>query len=484
MAKDGFAARAPDERTLAELMDPAALEKRLREARARRAAAIALRDAPATPPAAESTRHDAPAPPPAPPSRPLVPPEPPLTAPAAADGAPLRAIPPTPRLDLRAEPATAETRRSRRRPAAVFMAGLGLGGAAVAATAFVLLPDRIDTAPPPQPPNVVASAVEPAAAPPRVAGEQPAAQTTPAASAPLADLAAPAIDSAPVVFVSVTPQPTPPPADVARVDPALPVTPLGATPTAAALAAPSPAAPLLVATRPTPPPADIARADPAPPAPPAAASPAAAPAPTPSPEASVPVPTQPTPPSAEVARADPAPPATPAAASLPAQVAIHYPASAEAVAQSTRAALQDAGVPRVEIIPVRFSISRSNIRYYHDADREAAGSVATLIAPDLPDSQTPPARDFTDYATPAAPGNIELWLAGTSATTSAAPAPAAPPPAPAPPAAATDPDSQLQAVENLLIKRNGGIPATAMPAPDPDLAQAVERILIQRLTSP
>ena len=56
---------------------------------------------------------------------------------------------------------------------------------------------------------------------------------------------------------------------------------------------------------------------------------------------------------------------------LPARVSIHYPpsAAAEAAAQRRPARRRRR---RVEIVPVRIDISRSNVRFYHDADGAAA----------------------------------------------------------------------------------------------------------------
>ena len=44
-------------------------------------------------------------------------------------------------------------------------------------------------------------------------------------------------------------------------------------------------------------------------------------------------------------------------------------------------ALEAAGAARVETIPVRFAIGRSNIRYYHDGDRQSATALAAARRP-------------------------------------------------------------------------------------------------------
>ncbi|WP_146065111.1 hypothetical protein [Albidovulum inexpectatum] len=56
---------------------------------------------------------------------------------------------------------------------------------------------------------------------------------------------------------------------------------------------------------------------------------------------------------------------------------------------------------------VAFAISRSNVRYFHQGDAQAARILAERIGADL--------RDFTDF-TPSPPqGTIEVWLAGRGA---------------------------------------------------------------------
>ena len=133
--------------------------------------------------------------------------------------------------------------------------------------------------------------------------------------------------------------------------------------------------------------------------------------------------------------------------------------------------MRDAGVAGVEIVPVRFAIGRSNVRFYHDADGPGAATVASLLAPGLPPEDAPQARDFTDYATPPAPGKVEVWLAGAPAAGASAPRrPARPRRAPHPPRHRPPPP------------RGPAIPLDILPGPTPpaDQAEAVERILVQR----
>jgi hypothetical protein len=390
MAKDGPLARldrsAPDEPNLSDLLDPVALEERLKEARARRAEALARRNA--------------------------APPEAALPQPAAG---PLEApVAPSPIPVLAADPRPVAPPRPRRAvrlwPAMLFFAGLG--GGAVAVLGLQTLPARVADAP----------------APPAVA----TATTTPERTAP-------------------EPAPAPEPAAAEPAEAPEPAAPEpAAAPPSAVAAAPSGPAP----TRDLP---DAAVAAPVAftPIEPSAPAGLGQPAPEPTPSAAA---TALPPPALE----PPAPPLPPvaAAAALPARVFIHYPRSAASAAAEARDALLAGGVPQVDIVPVRLTIDQSNIRYYHDGDRDAAGALSTLIGATLPDGP-PAARDFTDYPTPPAAGKVEVWLAGTSDSVArrAPPEPAPPEPAqmaplvlrPALPAA--PPASQAQAVERILIER-------------------------------
>ena len=155
MAENGQLARldrlTPGEPNLAELLDPIALEERLKEARARRAEALARRSTAAVPAPASAAAPVALAEPPVAPLRPAMPPV--LTAEA-------RVLPP---------------RRSRSAyPLLLFLAGLGLGGGAVAITALQMLPERL-AAPTPAPtaPAPVATAAPEAAAPEVAAAPPP-----------------------------------------------------------------------------------------------------------------------------------------------------------------------------------------------------------------------------------------------------------------------------------------------------------------------
>jgi hypothetical protein len=536
MANDGRPVRlgdpwAPPEPTLAQILDPVALEERLKEARARRAAVLAARgprpDRPlppdflATPPAAapmppmfedphppragavlEPTPAEAAAalprpapealPSPAdripdspPPAPPLVAYAPPVAAPVAPDPTPV--VPdPTPVAaaivpDAPPSAEAVEPAASRRLAGApvwlTFVAGIGLGAAAVA---FAILPPAsrqpstetpaptaVVESPPGEAPAPVATVESPPAeAPPPVAAvESPPAEAPP----PVA-----AVESPPVEVVASVPPPVagPPAAPAAAGSVAAPPTPaaVAAEPLAPAAAPVELAVP--AADNSTPPVDALATARLALPVEPPAALPVETPAETPTaPPAEAPAaavdPAAPAP-----AAAEPAPPA----AALPARVTIHYPPSGEAAALAARDALVAAGVGAVDTLPVGFAIQRTNVRFYHAADAEAAGTVTGLLAAD-PSGEPPLARDFTGYATPPAPGKLEIWVAGAPAerSRSAAPAaqrpvastPRATPAAPAPAPAAVPP-APAQA------------PVFMPPLPPQDQAQAVARILVER----
>jgi hypothetical protein len=160
---------------------------------------------------------------------------------------------------------------------------------------------------------------------------------------------------------------------------------------------------------------------------------------------------------------------------LPQRVYIHYPRSSEAAATAARDALLGAGVPQVDIVPVRLTIDQSNIRYYHDADRAAADALSALMAPTLPGGP-PVARDFTDYPTPPASGKVEVWLSGTSdGPRTAASAPSARVSSPSVPRTDAGALRSNPAVTTPLVLQ----PPTA-PVPPANQAQEVERILIER----
>ena len=97
---------------------------------------------------------------------------------------------------------------------------------------------------------------------------------------------------------------------------------------------------------------------------------------------------------------------------------VHYPPTGAQSADEMVAALQASGAFEPSAVPVDFSISRTNIRYFHAEDKPAAEAAAkSLIAA----GADPEVRDFTDYRPQPAAGVVEIYLAGAGAD-SAAPA--------------------------------------------------------------
>jgi hypothetical protein len=153
---------------------------------------------------------------------------------------------------------------------------------------------------------------------------------------------------------------------------------------------------------------------------------------------------------APVETAETAPPEAPAAADLlnSARISLNYPTTAARTATELAAALRAAGAGEANVVPVGFSVSATNIRYYHSEDRAAAEAVATLVGATGPVET----RDFTNFRPSPLPGIIEVWLSGQSA---AAPPRPTTPPAQSAPTATTRPGRDLQAeeVERLLLSR-------------------------------
>lgn len=432
MAEDGQVGRFAHEAepSLADLLDPVALEARLKDARARRAEAIARRaaaseaDPAARPtsdmPAAPASHH--PDPPlwrptqPAPHSPTAEETSPGLPAPRVrpvllggqAPGAPRRTeVPAAPAAIVvsgaaPAAPARAAPGVRRLPPAAIlFLAGLGLGAAIVAA----VVEFRPST---PAAPTSVATSAPTSVSPAVVPRQTPPA--TPAKPASTPATAAPTLPAAPVSPTLVLQEPR-----------------AAAEPVAVPHALPD-----LVLTAP----AGLA-----------------APAVEPVPQQSAPSPV-----TTAVSLPAPGPSA------LPARISIHYPGSAERQALAARDALLAAGVSDVETLKVGFAIGRSNVRYYHAEDREGAEGASALLASRL--DGAPETRDFTNYPTPTAAGRIELWLAGEPVGGGSAPRQARSTPAAAPaerhvadPYSPSAPQDQVQAVQRILLDRlTGGNP--------------------------
>ncbi|WP_347312278.1 hypothetical protein [Defluviimonas sp. SAOS-178_SWC] len=94
-------------------------------------------------------------------------------------------------------------------------------------------------------------------------------------------------------------------------------------------------------------------------------------------------------------------------------VILHAPESvADAALTEIVSQLGAAGVPVGEPTRVGFTVSESNVRYFHFADAEAATAIAEAIGARL--------RDFTSFDPSPPTGTIEVWLAGRGNATAAA----------------------------------------------------------------
>lgn len=442
MAQDGqpvqLAGRSTaDDQAMADLLDPVALEERLRDARIRRTEALARRN---TDPGTRAKDPSAPRPTP-PHATPVV------AKPATALAGPERAAasqPSAPRSAPRPVVAVhpvavrpvamppgdgpgavaAPVRRTRILPLVMFIAGASLGAALVAVVAMPSLRLRLAMMLAPE-----AMLISEPATPPSVASAAPVAPSLPVDPVP-APVTAPAAARAPVAAGVAT------------------------APTADTAASSSPA-PSTVILTPAEPPANANEGFERAMGSGEAHGPATAPV-----------------------AAEPAPSSPPVP--LPSRIVLHYPASAEAEAMAARERLLAAGVGDVQAVPVRFAIGRTNVRFYHGVDAEGARGVADLLARE--GDAVPEARDFTDYPSPAAAGKVEVWFSGSPtaarATSSRLIAPTATPGAGTP----------------MLPAEQAGTDLTTTPLPEPagtameptDLippetqAEAVARILVER----
>ncbi len=99
-----------------------------------------------------------------------------------------------------------------------------------------------------------------------------------------------------------------------------------------------------------------------------------------------------------------------AALAGPLQVSLHAPSSVpDAEVAKVVDLLDQSGFATKEPVRMRFGIRDTNVRYFYEADAEAAAEVASLLDATL--------RDFTSYRPQPEAGTIELWLAGSGAGT-------------------------------------------------------------------
>jgi hypothetical protein len=90
------------------------------------------------------------------------------------------------------------------------------------------------------------------------------------------------------------------------------------------------------------------------------------------------------------------------------RLVVHYSAAnGSAAARRAASDLRAAGYGRVELRGVSFGISRSNIRYFHRADRSVADRSAQILGAAGYAADT---RDFTFYQPLPTPGTVEVWI--------------------------------------------------------------------------
>lgn len=93
-----------------------------------------------------------------------------------------------------------------------------------------------------------------------------------------------------------------------------------------------------------------------------------------------------------------------------ARVVVHRPSSATyAEARDLLDLLRARGVGEAEIRTVGVTVSRANVRYFHDRDRAAAERVVRLLEGDGYRAEL---KDFTHYRPPPSRGTVEVWLPG------------------------------------------------------------------------
>jgi hypothetical protein len=94
------------------------------------------------------------------------------------------------------------------------------------------------------------------------------------------------------------------------------------------------------------------------------------------------------------------------------RVSVHYAASAAggpATAMHLVRHLKAQGFA-VEAYEVDFAIASDSIRYFFDADRDAAEALRSSLAGQVPGGEAPPVVDFTHYEPKPQQGHLELWI--------------------------------------------------------------------------
>ncbi|MGF1553478.1 MAG: hypothetical protein ACFBWO_13420 [Paracoccaceae bacterium] len=89
-----------------------------------------------------------------------------------------------------------------------------------------------------------------------------------------------------------------------------------------------------------------------------------------------------------------------------ARIVVHYNAAGLEPAREVASRLRAEGFADVSLRRVAFSVSRSNVRYFHEADRVLAARSAEGLGAAVP------IRDFTHFAPRPTPGTVELWVGG------------------------------------------------------------------------
>ena len=91
------------------------------------------------------------------------------------------------------------------------------------------------------------------------------------------------------------------------------------------------------------------------------------------------------------------------------RIVVHYNANSEKAARQVAYLLDRAGFGESELRRMNLSVSSTNVRFFHEQNRDAAAAVAEIIRGAGGQSQL---EDFTDYTPSPSVGTIEVWLRG------------------------------------------------------------------------